>query len=119
VKCFKHNSSDAVAICAWCGRALCPQCIENSDPRLVCSNKCSEALARDQRALETILQQGVHNARASAFYCYLCSGLSGAAALGAWFILPSPFLILFTAGCAVVLLVSGLWYSRSARKRTA
>jgi hypothetical protein len=35
----------------------------------------------------------------------------------AWFILPSPFLILFTAGCSVVLLLSGIWYGRTARKK--
>jgi hypothetical protein len=35
----------------------------------------------------------------------------------AWFMLPSPFLILFTGGCAVVLLLSGFWYGRAAKKR--
>jgi hypothetical protein len=29
--------------------------------------------------------------------------------------LPSPFLILFTAGCAVVLLASGIWYGRTGK----
>ena len=69
--------------------------------------------------MQMVLQQGVQNARASAFYCYLCSGLSAVAAVIAWFMLPSPFLILFTAGCALVLVVSGVWYSSIARRHTS
>jgi hypothetical protein len=85
--------------------------------RIACSTKCAEALSRNEAVLEAILQQSMRSAQASAFYCYLCSGLSGGAAVVAWFMLPSPFLILFTAGCAVVLLLSGIWYGRAARKK--
>jgi hypothetical protein len=67
--------------------------------------------------LGTILQQSVRSAQASAFYCYLCGGLSAGAAVVAWFMLPSPFLIIFTGACAVALTLSGIWYSRAARKR--
>jgi len=42
-------------------------------------------------------------------------GLSAAAAVVAWFMLPSPFLILFTGACAAVLILSGIWYQRGAR----
>ena len=52
------------------------------------------------QALQMILQRSVQSARASAFYCYLTAGLSAAAAIVAWFMLPSLFLILFTSGCA-------------------
>jgi hypothetical protein len=69
--------------------------------------------------MQMVLQQGVQNARASAFYCYLCGGLSAVAAIVAWFILPSPFLILFTGGCALVLIVSGIWYGRVARRHAS
>jgi hypothetical protein len=69
--------------------------------------------------MQMVLQQGVQNARASAFYCYLCGGLSAVAAIVAWFMLPSPLLILFTAGCALVLVVSGVWYGSIARRHTS
>jgi hypothetical protein len=118
MKCIKHNATDAVAVCAHCGRALCSECIQNpAAPRLVCSTNCSEALSRSEKALEMILRQSVRSAQASAFYCYLCGALSAAAAVVAWFMLPSPFLILFTAGCAVTLILSGIWYGRAARQR--
>jgi hypothetical protein len=117
MKCFTHNATEAVAVCAYCGRALCPECTRSSNAsRLACSSKCADALWRGERALELILEQSVRSAQASAFYCYLCAALSAGAAIVAWFMLPSPFLILFTAGCAVVLLLSGVWYGRAAHK---
>jgi hypothetical protein len=117
MKCLKHHS-DAVAICAYCGRAVCSDCIVSlTAPRMVCSVECGSALARDDRAVQSILQKSVQNLRASAFYCFLCGGLSAGAAVGAWFYLPQPFLIMFTGACAVVLLVSGFWYGRAAKKQ--
>ena len=49
--------------------------------------------------MELILHKSLQSARASALYSYLCGGLSAAGAIGAWFYLPSPFLIWFCAGC--------------------
>jgi hypothetical protein len=90
---------------------------------VVCSTDCASALARSDESVSQlsgitrqILQQSLRSARASAFYCYLGGGLSACASVVAWFMLPSPFLILFTAGCALALLLSGFWYGRTARK---
>ena len=38
------------------------------------------------------------------------------AAVAAWFMLPSPFLIFFTAGAALVLFAAGFWYGRGAKR---
>jgi hypothetical protein len=117
MKCFKHKT-DAVAVCSYCGRAMCEDCITALDaPRIVCSAGCATALARDEQAMQSILQKSVQSLKASAFYCYLCGGLSGGAAIVAWFMLPSPFLILFTGACAVVLIASGVWYTLVSRKQ--
>jgi hypothetical protein len=98
---------------------VCRECIALSDaPRIVCSTECVAALARDDRAIQLILQKSVQTLKASAFYCYLCGGLSAVAAIVAWFILPLPFLVLFAGGSAVVLFASGLWYSRIAKKQS-
>jgi hypothetical protein len=118
MKCLSHAAVDAVGVCAYCGRGLCLDCLKDrSSKPFFCSPECAEALSRNERALESILQRTIQSAKASAFYCYVCSALSGGAAVVAWFILPSPFLILFTAGCAAVLLLSGIWYGRTARRR--
>lgn len=118
MKCFKHDT-EAVGVCAYCGRGVCKGCVTLPyAPRIVCSIECTTALARDDRAMQLILQKSVQTLKASAFYCYLCGGLSAAAAVVAWYMLPLPFLILFAAGSAVVLIASGLWYSRIAKKQT-
>jgi len=118
MKCTKH-SAEAVAVCAYCGRALCNDCIQSpTAPRMVCSSDCATALTRADQGLQMILQRSAQSARASAFYCYVSGGLSAAAAVVAWFMLPSPFLILFTGACAVVLIASGIWYGRGAKRQS-
>lgn len=115
MRCAAHNA-EAVAVCAYCGRALCAGCARPSaTERLVCSDQCAAALARNDRAMELLLQKSLQSARASAFYSYLCGALSAAAAVGAWFYLPVPFLIWFTAGCSAVFIAAGFWYGRIAR----
>lgn len=83
---------------------------------MVCSNDCASALAREGKVIQLLLDKSAQSARASAFYCYLTGGLSAAAAIAAWFMLPSPFLIYFTSGCAVVLIAAGFWYGRVAKQ---
>lgn len=119
MKCFKHNASDAVAICAYCGKAICLDCLPSPAlARMVCSNDCASALAHEGQPIQLLLDKSRQNARASAFYCYLTGGLSAAAAVAAWFMLPSPFLIYFTGGCAVVLVAAGFWYGRGAKQHS-
>ena len=116
MKCFTHNGTDAVGICMYCGRALCPACIASSSAGpLVCSSECRTALEHNERVLQLLLDKSLQNARASAFYFYLCGGLSAGAAVAAWFMLPSPFLIYFTAACALVCFASGFWHGRTGK----
>lgn len=117
MKCVTHQA-EAIAVCAYCGRALCVDCARPSaTQRMVCSENCATALARGDQAMQLILQKSLQSARASAFYSYLCGGLSAAGAAGAYFYLPVPFLVWFTAGCSLVFIASGIWYSRIARKQ--
>jgi hypothetical protein len=117
MKCAAHQA-EAVAVCAYCGRALCPDCAKpDAAQRFTCSSHCADALARADAAMELILQKSLQSAQASAFYSYLCGGLSAAGAVGAWFYLPVPFLVWFTAGCSAVFIASGIWYGRIAKKQ--
>lgn len=116
MKCAAHNA-EAVAVCAWCGRAVCKDCAKTSPSRrMVCSDDCAAALTREAKAIESILQKSLQNARASALYSFLCAALSTAGAVGAWYYLPVPFLIWFCVGCAAVFTASGIWFARIARK---
>ena len=84
---------------------------------MICSDACAAALAADEKAMQLILQKSLQSAQASAFYCFLCAGLSAAGAIGAEIYLPEPFLVWFTAGCSLVFIASGTWYGRIARKQ--
>ena len=115
MKCCQHKAVNAVAICVWCGRAVCCDCLPASPTaRVVCSEPCRDSLEAETKTLRLLLDQSRQSAKASAFYCYLTAGLSAAAAATAWFMLPSPFLICFTGACALVLLAAGFWYGRVA-----
>jgi hypothetical protein len=118
MKCAAHNN-EAIAVCTWCGRGVCATCGKPAESqRMVCSDVCATALARESKAMELILQKSLQNARASAFYYYLCGVFSAAGAVCASFYLPSPFLIWFCAGCSVVFLATGTWYVVIARKNS-
>jgi hypothetical protein len=84
--------------------------------RIACSANCTAAISHDTKALRSLLDKTAQSARASALYCYLTSGLSAGAAVAAWFMLPSPFLIYFTGACALALFAAGFWHGRVARK---
>ena len=68
--------------------------------------------------MQSILQKSLQTARASAYYSYLCAALSAGGAIGAWYYLPSPYLIVFTSACCVIFAASGFWYGRIARRQT-
>ena len=116
MKCSAHHA-EAVAVCSWCGKALCPDCAKPSaSQRMICSDACAAALDRQTKALDLVLQKSLQSTRASAFYYFLCALLTAAGGVGAWYYLPSPFLIWFCAGASVVFIASGAWYLWIARK---
>jgi len=110
--------TEAIGVCTYCGRAVCADCAKpGATQRLVCSENCADALARADAAMQLILQKSLQSARASAFYSYLCGGLSAAGTVGAYFYLPVPFLVWFIAGCSAVFIASGFWYGRIAKQQ--
>jgi hypothetical protein len=109
MKCTLHQT-EASGICVYCGRALCPDCAPPAKTeRLICSESCATALKQKDRTLEFLLHKHLQGARVNAVFYLLCGALSAAGAVGAWFYLPSPFLIWFCAGCSFVFFASGLW----------
>ncbi len=108
----------AVGVCAYCGRALCRQCANVSGAeRLACEEGgCAAALARNDNALESLVEKSRQSARANSVYYYLCGILCVGAKVAAWFWLPVPFLMWFIGATAVALIISGFWFGRVARK---
>lgn len=102
MKCYTHTA-DAAALWVYCGRALRGDCIQSPTAfRMVCLSDCAAALVRADQSMRMIV----------------AAGLSATAAIVAWFVLPSFFLILFTSGCAMVLLISGLWRGHAKKATT-
>src|SRR2546423_584648 len=42
MKCFSHNTVEAVAVCRSCGRALCPNCVVEVGTVCACRNRCEQ-----------------------------------------------------------------------------
>ena len=115
MKCVAHQN-DAVGICAYCGRALCSACTKTSaTARMTCSDNCAAALTRNDAALQMLVEKNLQGARVNAVFYLLCGVLSAAGAVGAYYYLPSPFLIWFCAGCSFVFIASGIWQILLAR----
>ena len=116
MKCQPHQA-EAIAVCAYCGRALCIDCAKPSaSQRMTCSENCASSLAQNDMALQTLLHKHVQGARINAAFYLLCGALSAAGAIGAYNYLPSPFLIWFCAGSGFVFLAAGSWSALAARK---
>ena len=116
MKCSTHNA-EAVAVCVWCGKALCPVCAKPSaSQRMVCSDNCAAALDRQSKVMDMVLQKNVQSTRANAFYFFLCGTLMAAGGVAACFYLRVPFLIWLCFGAAAIFIASGLWYLSIARK---
>jgi hypothetical protein len=54
MKCYYHPTTDAVALCKSCSRALCPDCCADVPPGTACKGKCEEDVA----ALNMVIQRG-------------------------------------------------------------
>jgi hypothetical protein len=54
MKCFNHQSENAVALCKSCSRALCPDCIAEVGLSCSCRNRCEADVA----ILNDLVQRG-------------------------------------------------------------
>jgi hypothetical protein len=117
MKCHQHNQSEAIGVCAGCGRGLCHGCAAAfAFDSLACSPGCAAKIAQRAANIQLLLERSAQNARASAAYCYLSACLSGGAAVAAWYWLPSRFLVGFAGAGALVLAAAGFWHNRVAQK---
>src|SRR5438046_10554486 len=88
MKCEAH-SSEATAVCTYCGRALCPQCERaTSSPRIACSEACADALAKADRAINLVLTKHIQGARITAYYLYILGAIFVAAGIYRYLLYP-------------------------------
>jgi hypothetical protein len=71
MKCFNHHAQDAVAICQHCGKALCNECLVETEEGIACHGRCERRVgefnellnraendARSYRSLGIVLVAG-------------------------------------------------------------
>jgi hypothetical protein len=107
------------AICAYCGRALCPACERlPSSPRVACSEACATALAKTDRAIDLILSKTIETTRRSGYFL-LAIGLMFVA-FAVYGCIERPDMRLSNAlavAFAVISLAFGIWTSFFAGRR--
>src|SRR5438477_3210023 len=101
--CATHNQ-EAMAICPYCGRALCGSCERiPSAGRTACSVSCADALSQGERAVRLTLAKHVQGARVAAYFLYALSVVLIAVAIAGY--LKEPKLIVphvFAAASGIV-----------------
>lgn len=53
MKCYYHPTTDAVALCKSCNRALCPACAVDVHPGTACKQRCEQ----DVTDLNTVIER--------------------------------------------------------------
>jgi hypothetical protein len=64
VKCYYHQECDAVALCYWCNRGLCPSCSVEVGDRLACQGRCEAKVERAVRIGEASTLMVEHSEQA-------------------------------------------------------
>ena len=84
---------------------------------MACSEACAQALAKADRAIDTILGRSTQTAKVSAYVFLLCGAILMLFALYAQWRYPQFRLAHLLAGVmGVAFLVCGAWYYRAARR---
>ena len=118
MKCTTHNA-EAIGVCAYCGRALCPECSKpHTNQRMACSTACAAALTKAAAADELIVSKSLSTARASALACYLLGTIFLVCAGIAHLMMPyGPFLVVFLVISGIGMIIGGVIYGRVSKKQ--
>lgn len=54
MKCFNHRDADAIAICRFCGKAVCATCCTDTGQGIVCSAACGNEILEINRINENV-----------------------------------------------------------------
>lgn len=108
MRCFEHDTVEAVAVCKHCGRALCRTCVVESEEGVSCAGRCA-----DQLEGEHVLMKRSRKALGQAGRAHLSNalfmGVIGLAFFGYGFALGMSFLhgvgVIFVAWAAITFTV--------------
>lgn len=117
MKCELH-STEATAVCTYCGRALYPQCDRaTSSPRIACSEACADALAKADRAINLVLTKHIQSARITAYYLYIVGAIFVAVGIYGYILYPHMRVVHpMAAACGIALIAFGFSFHRLSNK---
>ena len=69
MNCHNHQITTAVAICGYCGMALCPECLNKTERnRIVCSVECGQKSDSSDSTIEAIADKIQRSNRAASWF---------------------------------------------------
>ena len=116
MKCFKHQESDASAVCIRCGKGVCITCVkQTATNRVVCSAICEAGLAESEQVMQLIKSKTISQNKVSAMIYFLIGSIAVifavlAALIGEW------ALALWCAPFGIAMIVGGIWSRRVANE---
>jgi len=49
MQCYRHQESAAIAVCCHCGKAVCPDCCDDTGQGIACSTSCASEIQENYR----------------------------------------------------------------------
>jgi hypothetical protein len=74
MNCFSHTNNDAIGCCSNCNRAVCKECIIETENRIYCSLKCRKEKERVDEYVKWNISQGdlIREAQDKGMFCNFC-----------------------------------------------
>jgi hypothetical protein len=76
--CYRHQEKNAVAVCANCGKATCPDCCNDTGQGIACSSDCAQEIQEScqlKQRLKQSLGVGVNPPMPASVSTYFFFGL--------------------------------------------
>jgi hypothetical protein len=107
MKCFTHLQTDAVAVCANCGKALCPSCVTKSDSgKICCSESCLAATSEMEQTWEILKRRSTKGHRINGYFT-LGTGCVFGIFAGLSILIKEWPLVLFLGSTSAIFIVTG------------
>ncbi len=119
MNCFNHSNVSAIALCFGCGKAICRDCLKESETkRLVCSPECSFRVATMDTALDLIAKKSLRSYTLLSRFLLLAALPFAFIGLMGLFFGDAGYSDVFLLSISSVFFLGSYWYYRMSRKNT-
>jgi len=119
MKCYTHNQAEAVAVCVYCGRAVCSSCATPSPSgRIVCSPNCAASSKQTEDYVAGTRNKTVRGARTTGFFGCAIGMICVIGAIAFHRELHAWPLTLFVSSAGIGFILTGVAYLRVAKRNS-